>query len=83
MFSYPRIKYKVGSEKYKVELKTIIAEEILFRGVLRHCFYSENIDAITGSLRLNTLDIADSLCCMYLIARFSQLLLVGKSRCTL
>ena len=35
---------------------------------------SQNIDAVTGTLRLNRFDIADSLCCMYLIDRFSHLL---------
>ena len=33
-----------------------------------------SIDAITGTLRLSRFDIADSLCCMYLFDRFSQLL---------
>ena len=51
----------------------IIAEEILFRAVLRH-YVSHNIDAMTETLRLNRFDIADSLCCMYLIDRFSQFL---------
>ena len=51
----------------------IIAEEILFRDVLRH-YVSQNIDAIIGTLRLNRFDFANSLCCMYLIDRFSQLL---------
>ena len=45
----------------------------MFRGVLRHCF-SQNIDAITGTLQLNRFDIVDSVCCMYLTDRFSQLL---------
>ena len=31
---------------------------------LRH-YVSQNIDAITGTLRLNILDIADLLCCMF------------------
>ena len=45
----------------------------MFSGVLRHCF-SQNIDAITGTLQLNTFDNADSVCCIYLTDRFSQLL---------
>ena len=53
--------------------ENIIAEEILFRAVLRH-YVSHNIDAMTGTLRLNRFDIADLLCCMYLIDRYSQLL---------
>ena len=35
-----------------VGLENIIAEEILFRAVLRH-YVSHNIDAITGTLWLN------------------------------
>ena len=50
-----------------------IAEEILFRAVLRH-YVSFNIDPITGTLCLSRFDIADSVCCMYLIDRFSQFL---------
>ena len=57
----------------KVRCENIRAEEILFRGVLRH-YVSQNIDVITVTLRLNRFDFADSLCCMYLIDRFSQLL---------
>ena len=57
----------------KVGRENIIAGEILFRVVLRH-YVSHNIDAITGTLRLNRFDIAASLCCMYLIDRLSQLL---------
>ena len=53
----------------KVRCENIRAEEILFRGVLRH-YVSQNIDAIT----LNRFGVADSLCCMYSIGRFSQLL---------
>ena len=49
--------------------ENIIAEEILFCAVLRH-HVSHNIDASTGTLQLNRFDIADSLCCMYLIDRF-------------
>ena len=45
-----------------------MAEEIL-----RH-YVSQNIDVITVTLRLNRFDFADSLCCMYLIDRFSRLL---------
>ena len=45
---------------------------MLFHGVLRHNI-SQNIDA-TGTPWLNRFDFADSLCCMYLIDRFSQLL---------
>ena len=51
----------------------IVAGEILFCGVLRH-YVSQNIGAITRTLLLNRFDIADQLCCMYLIVRFSQLL---------
>ena len=51
--------------------ENIIVEEVLFRAVFRH-YVSHDIDAITGTLQLN--DIADSLCCMYLIDRFSQFL---------
>ena len=40
--------------------------ETPFFGALRR-YVSQNIDAITGTLRLNRLGIADSLCCMYLI----------------
>ena len=50
-----------------------MAEEILFRAVLRH-YVSHNINAITVTLRLNRFDTADSVCCMYLIDRFSQFL---------
>ena len=35
---------------------------------------SRNTDAITGTLRLKRLDIADLLCCMYLTDKFLQLL---------
>ena len=66
-FFYSRLRStEVGHEN-------IIAEEILFRGVLRY-FLARDTGAITGTLRLNRFDIADSLCCMYLIDRFSQLL---------
>ena len=44
----------------------------MFCGVLTRCV-SQNIDAITGTLRLNRVDIADSLCYMYLTDRFSQM----------
>ena len=57
----------------KVGRENIIAEETLFRVLLRHDV-SQNIDAITGTLRLNSFDIADSLCCMYSIDRFWKLL---------
>ena len=53
--------------------ENIIVGDILFHAVLRH-YVSHNIDAITGTLWLNIFDIADSLCCMYLIDRFSQFL---------
>ena len=53
--------------------ENIIVGDILFHAVLRH-YVSRNIDAITGTLWLNIFDIADSLCCMYLIDRFSQFL---------
>ena len=53
--------------------ENIIAEEILFHGVLRH-YFSQNIDAIIETLRLNRFGFADSLSYMYLIDRFSQLL---------
>ena len=53
----------------KVRCENVRAEEILFRGVLRH-YVSQNIDAIT----LNRFDVADSLCCIYSIDRFSHLL---------
>ena len=67
-------KYPEGYSTFdKVGGENTIAEEILFCGILRH-YVSQNIDAITGTLRLNIFDIADSLCCMYLIDRFSQLL---------
>ena len=89
-YNFPRIKaldFRVFihsyilKSKYREEYSTvdkagrenIIVEETLFSGVLRHDV-SQNIDAITGTLRLNSFDIADSLCCMYLIDRFSQLL---------
>ena len=49
------------------------SQEILFCGVLRH-YVSQNNDVLTGTLRLNRFDFADSLCCMYLIDRISQLL---------
>ena len=51
----------------------IIAGEILFCGVLRN-YVSHNINAIIRTLLLNRFNIADPLCCMYLIVRFSQLL---------
>ena len=57
----------------KVGRENIIAEETLFRVLLRHDV-SQNIDAITGTLRLNSFDIADSICCMYSIDRFWKLL---------
>ena len=53
--------------------ENIIVGDILFHAVLRH-YVSHNIDAITGTLWLNIFDVADSLCCMYLIDRFSQFL---------
>ena len=49
------------------------SQEILFCGVLRD-YVSQNNDVLTETLRLNRFDFADSLCCMYLIDRFSQLL---------
>ena len=54
-------------------MRKFYSGEILFCAVLS-LYVSQNIDAITGILRLNTFDIADSLCCMYLIDRLSQLL---------
>ena len=42
--------------------------------IVEYRYVSHNTDAITGTLRLNRFDIADSLCCMYLIDRFSHLL---------
>ena len=46
---------KVGCEK------NIIAEEPCF---VVYCYVSQNTGAITGTLRLNRFDFADSLCCM-------------------
>ena len=45
-----------------VGCENIIAEEILL-WAMRH-YVSQNLDAITGTLRLNRFDITDSLCCM-------------------
>ena len=50
----------------------LFSMELLFCDVLRR-YVSQNIDAITATLQLNRFDIEDSLCCMYLIERFSQL----------
>ena len=49
-------------------MRKYYSEEILFCGVLRR-YVSQNIVAITGTLRLNRF-----ICCMYLTDWFSQLL---------
>ena len=49
----------------------MIAEKSCF---VVYRYVSPNIDQITGTLRLNGFDIADSLCCMFLTDRFPQLL---------
>ena len=76
VYSYTHIKKQIPWRILsfdEVGCDNIIAEEILFCGLLRH-YIAQNIEAITGTLQLNRFDIADSLCCMYLIDRFSQLL---------
>ena len=53
-------------------MRKYYSREILFCDGLRR-YVSQTIDEITETLWLNGFDIADSLCFMYLIDRFSQL----------
>ena len=53
--------------------RPLLRGKSFFCGVLRN-YVSQNINAITRTSLLNRFDIADPLCCMYLIVRFSQLL---------